>query len=160
VADAVASSLPDKGEASVYSDELDRTSTASGATYTHEGFTAALLPRSRLHAVPFGTRLRLTYGGRSAVVEVNDTGDGNRTQHRVLDLSKAAMAALLGVPAKTVTNRTSGVIELEKIEIVPPTTPLGYSKNDLLEPRWLPGGADPTVHLGIGGSAGRARPGT
>lgn len=117
--------LPLQGEASTYADIFDNRPTASGRPYHHNGFSAALLPRSRRNAVPWGTRLRLTYQGRSVAVEVNDWGAGNRKDDRVLDLSRAAMAFLKGVSSDSITDRTAGVIRLERIEIVPPGTPLG-----------------------------------
>ena len=46
--------------------------------------------------MPFGTKLRLTYQGRTVVVRVNDIGTGSRNEDRVLDLSRAAMAWLIG----------------------------------------------------------------
>lgn len=119
------SALPERGEASTYSDFFVGKETASSGTYSHSGFTAALLPRARWHAVPLGTRLRLTFHGRTVVVVVNDRGKGTGGRHRVLDLSRAAMAALLGIRTGDVTDKSAGVIESDKIEIVPPAAPLG-----------------------------------
>lgn len=56
--------------------------TASGEPFSPEGYTAAH------KTLPFGTQLRVGYGGNSTVVTVNDRGpyiDG-----RDIDLSQAA----------------------------------------------------------------------
>lgn len=60
--------LPVSGVASTYSDFFLNKMTASGDLYTHTAYTAALLPRERWHAVPLGTKLKLTYQGRSVIV--------------------------------------------------------------------------------------------
>ena len=65
--------------------------TATGEPFDGRGFTAA----SR--TLPFGTRLRVTYGARSVVVRVNDRGP--YVVGRVLDLSRAAAEALGMLPA-------------------------------------------------------------
>lgn len=65
------------------------------------------------------------------VVEVNDRGAGdikdavNKDLSHVLDLSRSAMAVLLGVSSGSVTDSSAGVINIERIEVVPPGTPLG-----------------------------------
>lgn len=117
--------LPAFGEASTYADRFVNNKTASGKIYRHDGYSAALLPRSRWTAVPLGTRLRLSYQGRSVVVEVSDVGAGNGRENRVLDLSRAAMAHLIWKAVNDITDRNSGVIQLERIEIVGPSVPLG-----------------------------------
>lgn len=67
------------------------TRTASGATFHPNGLTAAH------RSLPFGTRLRVAYRGRSVDVVVTDRGPFVRG--RGLDLSRGAAAAIgmLGV---------------------------------------------------------------
>jgi rare lipoprotein A len=78
----------ERGLASYYGDALRGHPTASGAPYDPAAFTCAH------RSVPFGTRLRVTElaQGRSVVVTVNDRGPFVRG--RVVDLSRAAAAAL------------------------------------------------------------------
>lgn len=80
-----ASSGSFSGKASYYGAESG-TRTASGARYNPMGLTAAH------RSLPFGTRLKVTHGGRSVVVTVNDRGPFIRG--RVLDLSKGAAQAI------------------------------------------------------------------
>ena len=117
--------LPVSGLASTYSDFFINKMTASGDIYTHAGFTAALLPRERWHDVPLGTKLKLTYQGRSVIVKVNDRGAGDGSMARVLDLSRAAYASLTGLPLSAITDKTAGIINLQSIVIVPPNSALG-----------------------------------
>ena len=123
-------SFPLSGKASTYSDSFVGRKTASGDIYRHEAFSAALLPRANWFSISLGTRLKLTHGNYSVVVEVNDRGAG-RVVHgvadatRVLDLSRAAMAILLNVKLSDLTESSGGVITLDRIEIVPSTTHLG-----------------------------------
>src|SRR5665811_766142 len=60
--------------------------TASGQRFNQTALTAAH------RSLPFGTKLRVTHGGRSVVVTVNDRGPFIRG--RVLDLSTAAARAV------------------------------------------------------------------
>lgn len=60
--------------------------TASGQRFDRHGLTAAH------RCLPFGTRLRVRYGGRSVVVTINDRGPFIRG--RVLDLSEGAARAV------------------------------------------------------------------
>lgn len=62
--------------------------TASGEVFRSAGLTAAMMGRQH-----FGEKWRVTYGGRSVVVRVNDTGDFAK-YGRGMDLSKAAFAKL------------------------------------------------------------------
>ena len=117
--------LPISGQASTYSDYFKGRLTSSGEPYSHAGYTAALLPKERWHAVPLGTLVRLTYNGRVVVVKVNDRGAGDGTMARVLDLSRAAYAYLINRTLDSVTDANAGVIQLSLIEIVPPGTPVG-----------------------------------
>ncbi len=122
--------FPKHGEASTYSDFFQGKTTYNGDTYNHEKYTAALLPKSRWHALHMGTLLKLTYHGRKVVVKVNDRGagkivDGHADGSRVLDLSRAAYAYLIGKKVTEVTDDNAGVIQLDDIKIVPPTTRLG-----------------------------------
>jgi rare lipoprotein A len=78
----------EQGLASYYSDSLRGRPTASGARYDPAALTCAH------RSLPFGTRLRVTElaHGRSVVVTVNDRGP--LVRGRVVDLSRAAAAAL------------------------------------------------------------------
>lgn len=122
--------FPLSGKASTYSDWFVGKQTASGDIYRPEGYTAALLPKTNWHALALGTRLKLTHDGRQVVVKANDRGAG-RVVHgvadvtRVLDLSRAAMAVLLGVETSSLTESSAGVITVNRIEVAPPGTPLG-----------------------------------
>lgn len=60
--------------------------TASGAKFNENAMTAAH------RTLPFGTKLRVTYRGRSVVVTITDRGPFHRG--RALDLSKAAASKL------------------------------------------------------------------
>jgi len=119
--------LPKNGEASIYSDWFEGKTTASGETFSQNGYTAALLPKKRWHTVPLRTRVEITHNGRSVVVEVNDRGAGARDESmtRVLDVTRAAASYLTG---QTISNdNDSNSVGLISITItqVPNTTPLG-----------------------------------
>jgi rare lipoprotein A len=73
------------GMASYYGNESG-SKTASGARFNQNAMTCAH------RSLPFGTRLRVTHGGRSVVVTVNDRGPFIRG--RVLDLSTGAARAV------------------------------------------------------------------
>src|SRR3954454_15988101 len=73
------------GMASFYGNESG-SKTASGARFNQNAMTCAH------RSLPFGTRLRVTHGGRSVVVTVNDRGPFIRG--RVLDLSTGAARAV------------------------------------------------------------------
>ena len=92
--------------------------------YSIRGFSAALLGDYK-GALPFGTRLLLEHGDRKVVVEVNDYGPGRQGKSRVLDLSRAAAALLLGKQLDEVTPLQAGVIHLDRITIVPNDAALG-----------------------------------
>ena len=83
------------GYASWYGWEFGGQSTANGAIFDPRLFTAAN------RWLPFGTFLKVHYGGRCAVVLVNDRGPYGRLE-RVIDLSMAA-AHYLGVGVSWVT---------------------------------------------------------
>ena len=122
----MAQPLPTSGLASTYADKFVGRDVADSKrnkrdVYTHEGYTAALLGAHK-GAVPFGTKPRLSYQGRMVVVRVNDSGDGVSFEDRVLDLSRAAMAYLVGKP---VTNRIAVVIPSSMILVVDSSTPVG-----------------------------------
>lgn len=74
------------GLASWYSTENGQTRTATGERYTGNDLTAAH------RSLPFGTRLRVTYKGKSVVVRLNDRGP--YVKGRSLDLSRAAAAKI------------------------------------------------------------------
>jgi rare lipoprotein A len=73
------------GMASYYGNESG-SRTASGARFNQGAMTAAH------RSLPFGTKLRVTHGGRSVVVTINDRGPFIRG--RVLDLSTGAARAI------------------------------------------------------------------
>jgi rare lipoprotein A len=73
------------GKASYYGNESG-SKTASGQRFNQNAMTAAH------RSLPFGTKLRVTHGGRSVVVTINDRGPFIRG--RVLDLSTGAARAI------------------------------------------------------------------
>ena len=73
------------GMASYYGNESG-SKTASGQRFNQNALTCAH------RSLPFGTKLRVTHGGRSVVVTVNDRGPFIRG--RVLDLSTGAARAV------------------------------------------------------------------
>lgn len=78
-------------KASWYGPGFHGKKTASGETYNQNGLTTAH------KSLPFGTKLRVTYKGKSVVVEVTDRGPYARG--RTLDLSKGAAQWLGLIPA-------------------------------------------------------------
>jgi rare lipoprotein A len=88
------------GMASFYGNESG-SKTASGQRFNQEAMTCAH------RSLPFGTKLRVTHGGRSVVVTVNDRGPFIRG--RVLDLSTAAARAI-GLTSAGVGHVTAEVI--------------------------------------------------
>jgi peptidoglycan hydrolase CwlO-like protein len=84
-----------EGDASWYGDDFAGQSTASGATFDPSLFTAAH------RTLPLGSFLRVWYGGRCAIVLVNDRGPyGN--YERVVDLARAP-ADYLGIGVEYIT---------------------------------------------------------
>ena len=73
------------GMASYYGNESG-SRTASGARFNQNALTAAH------RSLPFGTKLRVTHGGQSVIVTINDRGPFVRG--RVLDLSTGAARAI------------------------------------------------------------------
>jgi rare lipoprotein A len=73
------------GMASFYGNESG-SKTASGQRFNQNAMTAAH------RSLPFGTKLKVTHGGRSIVVTVNDRGPF--IKGRVLDLSAGAASAV------------------------------------------------------------------
>ena len=73
------------GKASFYGNESG-SRTASGQRFNQNAMTAAH------RSLPFGTKLKVTHGGRSVVVTINDRGPFVRG--RVLDLSTGAARAI------------------------------------------------------------------
>jgi rare lipoprotein A len=63
---------------------------ANGQRFNPNALTAAMW------SVPFGTRYRVTFGGRSVVVTITDRGPDKRLG-RIIDLSRAA-ARSIGLP--------------------------------------------------------------
>src|SRR6266699_209367 len=88
------------GIASYYGSESG-SKTASGQRFNQNALTAAH------RTLPFGTKLRVSHGGRSVVVTVNDRGPFVRG--RVLDLSTAA-ARVVGLTGAGVGRVTAEVM--------------------------------------------------
>ena len=88
------------GMASFYGNESG-SKTASGQRFNQNAMTCAH------RSLPFGTKLRVTHGGQSVVVTVNDRGPFVRG--RVLDLSTAAARAV-GLTSAGVGRVTAEVI--------------------------------------------------
>jgi rare lipoprotein A len=88
------------GMASFYGNESG-SKTASGQRFNQNAMTAAH------RSLPFGTKLRVTHGGRSVVVTVNDRGPF--VHGRVLDLSTGAARAV-GLTSAGVGRVTAEVI--------------------------------------------------
>jgi rare lipoprotein A len=88
------------GMASYYGNESG-SKTASGQRFNQGALTAAH------RTLPFGTKLRVSHGGRSVVVTVNDRGPFVRG--RVLDLSTAA-ARVVGLTGAGVGRVTAEVM--------------------------------------------------
>ncbi len=88
------------GMASFYGNESG-SKTASGQRFNQNAMTCAH------RSLPFGTKLRVTHGGRSVVVTVNDRGPFVRG--RVLDLSTAAARAV-GLTGSGVGHVTAEVV--------------------------------------------------
>src|SRR5450432_2700895 len=88
------------GMASYYGNESG-SKTASGARFNQNAMTCAH------RSLPFGTKLRVTHGGQSVIVTVNDRGPFVRG--RVLDLSTAAARAV-GLTSAGVGRVTAEVI--------------------------------------------------
>ena len=88
------------GMASFYGNESG-SKTASGARFNQNAMTAAH------KSLPFGTKLRVTHGGQSVVVTINDRGPF--IKGRVLDLSTGAARAI-GLTSRGVGHVTAEVI--------------------------------------------------
>ena len=88
------------GVASFYGNESG-SKTASGQRFNENDMTAAH------RSLPFGTKLRVTHGGRSVVVTINDRGPFIRG--RVLDLSTGAARAV-GLTSSGVGHVTAEVL--------------------------------------------------
>jgi len=118
-----------------YGPGFEGTTTASGEPFNASDYTAA----SR--TLPFGTKLIVTYEGRSVVVRVNDRGPFSEAD---LDLSQAA-AEYLGMTAVGVA--TVDVVQAD------PSTPTG----PYTAPNGGAGdgsGADGAIAVGTGASTG------
>ena len=88
------------GLASFYGNESGR-KTASGQRFNQSAMTCAH------RSLPFGTRLRVSHGGRSVIVTVNDRGPFIRG--RILDLSTGAARAI-GLTASGIGRITAEVV--------------------------------------------------
>ena len=88
------------GMASFYGNESG-SRTASGQRFNQGAMTAAH------RSLPFGTKLKVTHGGRSVVVTINDRGPFIRG--RVLDLSTGAARAV-GLTSRGVGRVTAEVV--------------------------------------------------
>jgi rare lipoprotein A len=84
----VATPPPQSGLASVYSDELDGRSTASGERYDARALTAAH------KSLPLGAEVKVTRldNGKSVRVRINDRGPN--VDNRIIDLSRRAATEL------------------------------------------------------------------
>jgi|GEM_PF-1337511 uncharacterized Zn-binding protein involved in type VI secretion len=140
--------VPTKGEASTYADGFVGKPTAHGKEkYSHEKFSAAVLGFYRFAGgVRYGSkrvlRLKVTNFsptdkenyGKAVIVDLNDTGPGIGGKKRVLDLSRAAYAYLVGKEIKYFKDgdkkRAPSKIDYVEIEVVPDDTPLGPVKSD------------------------------
>jgi rare lipoprotein A len=100
IAPSSASGHSFSGMASFYGNESG-SKTASGQRFNQNAMTCAH------RSLPFGTKLRVTYGGQSVIVTVNDRGPFVRG--RVLDLSTAAARAV-GLTSAGVGRVTAEVI--------------------------------------------------
>lgn len=89
------------GMASFYGNESG-SKTASGQRFNQHAMTAAH------RTLPFGTKLRVTHGGRSVIVTINDRGPF--IKGRVLDLSTGAASAVGLTRAKGVGRITAEVV--------------------------------------------------
>lgn len=92
-----------QGKASWYGKPFHGRKTASGSRFNMNALTAAH------RTLPFGTRVRVTYNGRSVTVTINDRGPF--TAGRMIDLSKAAAAKIGLIHAghgKVTINRCAG----------------------------------------------------
>lgn len=74
-------------KASWYGNQHHGRKTASGAVFDQWGISAAHM------TAPFGTKFRVTYGGKSVVVTVTDRGNFAR-YGRAIDLSRGAFRKL------------------------------------------------------------------
>lgn len=88
------------GIASFYGNESG-SKTASGQRFNQNAMTAAH------RSLPFGTKLRVTYKGKSVIVTINDRGPF--IKGRVLDLSTGAARAV-GLTASGIGHVTAEVI--------------------------------------------------
>ena len=88
------------GMASFYGNESG-SKTASGERFNQNAMTAAH------KSLPFGTKLRVTHGGQSVVVTINDRGPF--IKGRVLDLSTGAARAI-GLTSRGVGRVTAEVV--------------------------------------------------
>lgn len=121
--------LPAKGKASSYAAKFEGKKTASGDVFKQDGYTAAIMPRSRWKTVKLRTRVKISHGDRSVVVEINDRGAGDGSLERVFDLTWKAMGYLANKEIKSDDDaRKVGVITLDSISEVPASTPLGPAK--------------------------------
>ena len=121
--------LPFSETVSMYDDWFDHRQVADSkrnhkSYHSVEAYSAALLGKHH-GAVPFGTKLPLSYQGRKVVIVVNDTGRGKDREDRVLDLSHAARNQLAGHP---VTNSTAGLINLASIQVLSGNASVGPLK--------------------------------
>ncbi|MBR1214560.1 septal ring lytic transglycosylase RlpA family protein [Bradyrhizobium sp. JYMT SZCCT0180] len=89
------------GMASFYGNESG-SKTASGQRFNQNAMTAAH------RSLPFGTKLRVTHGGRSVIVTINDRGPF--IKGRVLDLSTGAASAVGLTRAKGIGRITAEVV--------------------------------------------------
>lgn len=112
VAAVVANSVSAQSQtmvASWYGPGFEGATTASGEPFERYGFTAAH------KELPFGTKLAVTYNGKSAVVEINDRGPF--IEGRDIDLAQGA-ADYIGLTAAG-----EGVVGIEYVDASTPVGP-------------------------------------
>lgn len=151
VAAVVANSVSAQSQtmvASWYGPGFEGATTASGEPFERYGFTAAH------KELPFGTKLAVTYNGKSAVVEINDRGPF--IEGRDIDLAQGA-ADYIGLTAAG-----EGVVGIEYVDASTPVGPYsGAAPPTAVEEPAAEPEAEPVVtqqqsSLDAGGSVGSA----
>jgi rare lipoprotein A len=112
----IAASMAHAETASCYGNENGQVRTATGKPYRPWSCPGGICGAAH-RALPFGTVLRVTYQGRSAVVRIDDRGPYHRDRHtrqydREFDLSLAAcrLIGLLGPGVAPVTVETLAAV--------------------------------------------------
>lgn len=135
----VNSASADQMVATWYGQEFAGSPTASGETFDPNGYTAAH------KTLPFGTKLLVTYQGKSVVVRINDRGPYSDGVD--LDLSEAAAGA---IGFKNVG------YDIVEANIVDPGTPVGPYAGSSSGAGTTSSGAGTTSSMAPAGGAGAA----